>query len=74
MILTYSRSPEGRAGEALGLRITVNKVIQIGVPLVFGFIGSTFGLIPVFWANAVFLVGGGFLTRKAGGKTGASPD
>ena len=46
MILTYSRSPEGRAGEALGLRITVNKIIQIGVPLVFGFIGSTFGLIP----------------------------
>ncbi len=74
MILTYSRSPEGRAGEALGLRITVNKVIQIGVPLVFGFIGSTFGLIPVFWANAVLLVSGGFLNRKAGGKTGASPD
>jgi len=68
MILTYSRSPEGRAGEALGLRITVNKVIQIGVPLVFGFIGSTFGLIPVFWANAALLVSGGYLNRKAGGK------
>ena len=69
MILTYNRSPDGRAGEALGLRITVNKIIQIGVPLVFGFIGSTFGLIPVFWANAVLLVSGGYLNRKADSKS-----
>ena len=64
MMLTYSRSPDGRAGEALGLRITVNKVIQIGVPLVFGYIGSSFGLIPVFWSNAVLLVTGGYLNQK----------
>ena len=64
MILTYSRSPEGRAGEVLGLRITVNKVIQIGVPLVFGYIGSAFGLIPVFWSNAVLLATGGYLNQK----------
>jgi len=69
MILTYNRSPDGRAGEALGLRITVNKIIQIGVPLVFGFIGSTFGLIPVFWVNAVLLVSGGYLNRKADSKS-----
>ncbi len=65
MIMTYNRSPEGRAGEALGLRITVNKVIQIGVPLVFGFIGTTFGLIPVFWSNAILLASGGYLNQKA---------
>jgi MFS family permease len=64
MMLTYSRSPEGRAGEVLGLRITVNKVIQIGVPLVFGYVGSAFGLIPVFWSNAVLLVTGGYLNQK----------
>jgi len=64
MILTYNRSPDGRAGETLGLRITVNKVIQIGVPLVFGSIGSAFGLIPVFWCNAVLLVTGGYLNQK----------
>jgi MFS family permease len=64
MMLTYSRSPDGRAGEALGLRITVNKVIQIGVPLLFGYIGSSFGLIPVFWSNAVLLVTGGYLNQK----------
>lgn len=64
MILTYTRSPEGRAGEALGLRITANKIIQIGVPLVFGYIGAAFGLIPVFWSNAAILVTGGYLNQK----------
>jgi MFS family permease len=66
MMLIYSRSPESRAGEVLGLRITVNKVMQIGVPLVFGAIGGAFGLLPVFWSNAVLLVAGGYLNRKTG--------
>ena len=57
--LTYNRSPAGRSGEALGLRIFTNKIIQVTVPLIFGSIGSAFGLIPVFWANAAFLVSGG---------------
>ena len=64
MILLYSRSPEGRSGEALGLRITVNKVIQIGVPIVFGYVGSAFGLIPVFWTNAALLMAGGYLMTR----------
>ena len=29
------------------------------VPLVFGAMGSAFGLLPVFWANGVFLLAGG---------------
>ena len=64
-MLTYNRSPEGRAGEVLGLRITINKVVQIGVPLVFGLVGSAFGLMTVFWSNAVFLVAGAYLNQKA---------
>jgi MFS family permease len=64
MILTHSYSPEGRAGEAMGLRITANKIIQIGVPLIFGYIGGVFGLIPVFWSNAVLLVAGGYWNQK----------
>lgn len=65
MILTHAYSPEGRAGEAMGLRITVNKIIQVGVPLVFGAIGGAFGLISVFWSNALLLGAGGFFNRKA---------
>ncbi|HKA40542.1 MAG TPA: MFS transporter [Burkholderiales bacterium] len=67
MMLTYNRSPDGRAGEVLGLRITVNKIIQIGVPLVFGLVGSAFGLMTVFWSNGVFLVAGGYLNQKSDG-------
>lgn len=59
IILTYSHSPPGRAGEALGLRLTVNKFTQIMVPLIFGSLGSAFGIYPIFWTNAVLLLAGG---------------
>lgn len=59
IILTYNHAPKGRSGEALGLRLTVNKLTQIAVPLAFGALGSAFGLLPVFWANGVFLLAGG---------------
>lgn len=67
IILTYNRSPSGRSGEALGMRITVNKFTQVGVPLLFGSLGATFGLFPVFWTSAMFLVTGGYFSRN--GKT-----
>ena len=41
------------------MRLTVNKLTQILVPLVFGAMGSAFGLLPVFWANGAFLLAGG---------------
>lgn len=62
IILTYNYSPQGRSGEALGVRIMVNKITQIAVPVVFGSLGATFGLWPVFWSNAVFLAGGGYIS------------
>lgn len=63
IILTYNRAPVGRSGEALGVRIMVNKITQIVVPVFFGSIGSVFGMVPVFWANAAFLASGGYLNR-----------
>ena len=62
ILLTYNHAPAGRSGEALGMRLTVNKLTQIAVPLVFGGLGSAFGLIPVFWANGAFLLAGGFVS------------
>jgi predicted MFS family arabinose efflux permease len=62
IILTYNHAPQGRSGEALGMRLTVNKLTQIAVPLAFGAMGSAFGLVPVFWANGAFLLTGGFLS------------
>ncbi|HUP31279.1 MAG TPA: MFS transporter, partial [Usitatibacter sp.] len=62
IILTLNHAPPGRSGEALGLRLTANKLTQIAVPLVFGALGSAFGLLPVFWANGAFLLAGGVIS------------
>ena len=67
MMLTYAHSPQGRSGEALGLRLTINNFTHIAVPVVFGSIGSAFGVAPVFWVNALMLAGGGALNRSARG-------
>ena len=61
-VLTYNNAPPGRAGEALGLRLTVNKATQISVPLMFGALGAAAGVAPVFWATAVFLGVAGVLS------------
>jgi MFS family permease len=71
IMLTYHHAPPGRSGEALGMRLTVNKITQIAIPLVFGGIGSVFGLAPVFWANAAFLLAGGVLAVKTSGPAAA---
>ena len=64
IIMTYNDSPPGRAGEALGLRLTVNKFTQIVVPVAFGSLGTAAGMHPVFWVTAMLLLAGGFLSRE----------
>lgn len=66
--LIYSRAPQGRSGEALGLRVTINNFMHIVVPLLFGTIGSVLGVIPVFIANALILGGGGVLIGRRDNK------
>jgi predicted MFS family arabinose efflux permease len=63
LMMTFRKSTEGRSGEAMGLRITVNQMTCFIVPVVFGSIGSMFGLFPVFWANALMLASGGAITK-----------
>jgi len=62
-MLMFSQSGEGRSGEALGLRMTVNHLTRLAGPLAFGFIASTLGLAAVFWVNALMLGTGGALSR-----------
>lgn len=57
MTLVYSRSPAGRSGEALGIRMGINNFTHVAVPLAFGVLGTAFGVIPVFIASSVLLVG-----------------
>jgi predicted MFS family arabinose efflux permease len=64
LMLIFSRAPEGRSGEALGMRVTINQITHIAVPVIFGTIGSMFGVAPVFITNALFLAGGGLLNRE----------
>jgi MFS family permease len=64
LMLIYDRAPPGRSGEALGLRLTINNFMHIAVPMIFGSLGSAFGVAPVFITNAVFLTAGGILTRR----------
>ena len=68
MMLIYERTPQGRAGAAMGLRMSINKIIQIGVPLGFGYLGSLLGLKAVFWTTAALLFGGANLNRGAAKK------
>ncbi|NBR29193.1 MAG: MFS transporter, partial [Betaproteobacteria bacterium] len=63
MIITYNRAPEGRAGEAMGWRQSFNKFIEVVMPLLFGTLGTAFGLGPAFWLNAAFLGTGAALMK-----------
>ena len=64
MTLVYNASPKGRAGEATGMRITVNQITHMAIPLLFGAIGTAVGLSAVFFANAGFLVAGGYMSWR----------
>lgn len=64
MMMTFSTSEQGRSGEALGLRSSVNHLTRLVGPVLFGFIASMTGLAAVFWINALMLGGGGVLGRK----------
>lgn len=62
MTMAFAGSAEGRSGEIMGLRVTINNLTRVVVPIFFGTLGSVFGLIAVFWVNALLLGSGGLLT------------
>ncbi len=64
VILMFSRSAEGRSGQTLGLRLTANNFVRAVGPMVFGAIGSAFGLPSVFWINALVMGYGGLMSRS----------
>ena len=59
----FSRSAQGRSGEMLGLRQSVNNAMRVSGPMLFGFVATAFGLPPVFWMSALLMGGGGLLSR-----------
>jgi MFS family permease len=63
MMLIHTHAPGGRAGEAQGLRQTVNKITESAAPVLFGALGSIIGMTPLFWGSSAMLFGGGALLR-----------
>jgi predicted MFS family arabinose efflux permease len=64
MSLLHDRSPDGRVGEALGLRMTIMNSSHVVLPLVFGAAGAVIGAAAVFWIMATLLAGGGYTSAR----------
>ena len=64
LVLAYNRSPQGRAGEGIGVRQTVTKVTELVMPVIFGSLGTAIGMGPVFWVDAVLLAAGAWLIGR----------
>jgi MFS family permease len=65
MALMHRITPEGRAGEALGLRTTLMNSGQVALPLLFGALGAAAGLTAVFWSAAACLGMAGYFSRRS---------
>ncbi len=63
VMLMFSSSTEGRSGQTLGLRLTVNNLVRVLGPLVFGGISGLTGIGPVFVISAAVMGVGGLLAR-----------
>lgn len=64
MSLLHTHAPPGRIGEAVGMRMSLVQTMSVAVPLLFGALGSSLGLTPVFWSVGVCLTAGGLLSRR----------
>src|SRR5450759_1585682 len=65
MTLIYNLAPKGRTSEAAGVRVTVNHITHITIPLLFGAMGSVVGVAPVFISNGLMLLTGGIINQRA---------
>lgn len=71
LALLHHASPAGRAGEAIGVRVTISNATQVILPLAFGAAGATLGLFAVFWGMGAMIGSGLPLAwRKASLKKG----
>ena len=64
VMLMFNRSSQGRSGRTLGIRLTTTNAVRVLGPIVFGAVGTAFGVPPVFWINAAIMAATGFMTRR----------
>jgi len=55
MVYAMDLSPVERHGEILGLRLSINRVLQFVAPIIFGGIGGVFGVGSIFLVNSFIL-------------------
>lgn len=73
LLLAYNRSPQGRTGEATGIRFALNHLAHSTVPIAAGALGAAFGLAPVFIMIAGVLGVSGYLGSKVKSSSEPSP-
>lgn len=64
MTLIYNHSPPGRQGEATGVRVSVNNLAHVTVPLFFGSVGTALGYLPIFLVNAAALMACAYISKR----------
>jgi MFS family permease len=65
LTLIYNLSPPGRQGEATGVRVSVNHMTHVAVPLFFGSMGTAVGFMPIFLVSAGLLAVCGFVSQRS---------
>ena len=61
--LLHEHAPAGRTGEVVGVRMSLIQSMAVAVPLVFGALGTSLGIVPVFWAVGGCLGASGWYAR-----------
>lgn len=61
LILVYNLSPDGRAGEAIGVRQSINKATETVMPMVFGVVATFTGAGVVFWMTGALIFAGSWI-------------
>lgn len=64
MNVAYNSSPKSRTGEVLGLRLSLNRLSQLSAPMLFGMLGSSLGLVSIFYTGGFLLLGGSWMIRS----------
>ena len=73
LLMMFNGAEQGRAGETVGLRLTVNNISRIFGPALFGVIGTLAGLLAVFWINGVLMASMGRWTSLGKEQTPGKP-
>ncbi len=62
--LAFDAAPPERAGEVIGLRLSLSMASAASLPLACGALGAAFGIAIVYWIEGTALLGGAWLNRQ----------